>query len=313
MNKPASRRAITQRLSEVANARCVTPQYRLCPQSPFPAALIDILHCYLGLLYPPSGSLHSAIDCSKIVLAGDSGGASLILSLVQLILATQRAQSTLRPKVRFGGADVVLYMPAGALSLSAALDHALSLPSFHLRAQVDLVTPQWPYLDPGFPACEIWPSQPPREHLLCPASLLNHPLVSPCTAVSWSGSPPLWFANGEEAFADSALIVAKAAAQVGVAVSWTEFEKMPHIWPVYVPRWWQSVDVLKQWGIACRDMLEQKVKYGYEAHRIKIDRRIQDIDLMRLTMLKAEEASKIIMCKASSMPIFKGKTMEPKL
>jgi len=53
----------------------------LAPQYPFPCALLDAFASYLFLIDPPSGSGHSAIHPSKIILSGDSAGGGLALSV----------------------------------------------------------------------------------------------------------------------------------------------------------------------------------------------------------------------------------------
>ena len=61
-------------------------RYRLAPQNPFPAALVDGLLSYLHLLYPPPGALHIAYTPEQVFLGGDSAGGGLALSLTQLLL-----------------------------------------------------------------------------------------------------------------------------------------------------------------------------------------------------------------------------------
>lgn len=62
-------------LAEKAQALVVFPEYRLAPENPFPAGLEDIQHI-LYQLYEQSEKFQ--IDRDKIVLAGDSAGASII-------------------------------------------------------------------------------------------------------------------------------------------------------------------------------------------------------------------------------------------
>ena len=72
-------RSATFRLAGIADARVFAVDYRLAPQAPFPAALIDAVVAYKYLIEPPPGALHSAIDPSKLIIAGDSAGAFLFI------------------------------------------------------------------------------------------------------------------------------------------------------------------------------------------------------------------------------------------
>ena len=67
-------RPLTARIAEGSNARLFAVEYRLAPQHPFPAALVDAILAYKYLIDPPPGALHTAVDPSKIVIAGDSAG-----------------------------------------------------------------------------------------------------------------------------------------------------------------------------------------------------------------------------------------------
>jgi hypothetical protein len=71
---PDTHRAITLRLAKDCGGRVFSLRYRLAPQDPFPAALVDAVLAYKYLLYPPKGALHQPIDPTNIVIAGDSAG-----------------------------------------------------------------------------------------------------------------------------------------------------------------------------------------------------------------------------------------------
>jgi hypothetical protein len=68
---PATHRPTTKKLAKLTGGRCYSVRYRLAPQHPFPAALLDSLCAYLTLLHPPPGSFHQPVKPEHIVFAGD--------------------------------------------------------------------------------------------------------------------------------------------------------------------------------------------------------------------------------------------------
>ncbi|AEO64085.1 uncharacterized protein THITE_2109849 [Thermothielavioides terrestris NRRL 8126] len=68
---PATHRPTTKRLAKLTGGRVYSVRYRLAPQHPFPAALMDALMSYLALLYPPEGAFHEPVPPEHIVFAGD--------------------------------------------------------------------------------------------------------------------------------------------------------------------------------------------------------------------------------------------------
>lgn len=92
-----------QRHARKLQARVLAPRYRLAPQFPFPCGLLDCLATYLQMLeeQPPE----------TIVLAGDSAGGGMIVSLLVILR------------------DQGLPMPAGAILLSPWVDLTHSFPS----------------------------------------------------------------------------------------------------------------------------------------------------------------------------------------
>jgi len=59
--------------------------YRLAPQSPFPAAVIDTLAAYLYLIQPPANSGLNPINPSNIVIMGDSAGGGNYFTETQMV------------------------------------------------------------------------------------------------------------------------------------------------------------------------------------------------------------------------------------
>lgn len=111
------------------------PRYRLAPQNPFPAALLDALTAYLYLLHPPPGALHKPIPASKIIIAGDSAGGNLSFALLQLLLHLHRAGDNEdgyeviplsgpmhAPKITWQGAPHEAPLPCGIVGASPWVD-----------------------------------------------------------------------------------------------------------------------------------------------------------------------------------------------
>ena len=67
---PSTHRAITGHLAKLCGARVFTPDYRLAPEHPFPAALDDSVAAFRGLV-------SQGADPGSIVVAGDSAGGGL--------------------------------------------------------------------------------------------------------------------------------------------------------------------------------------------------------------------------------------------
>ena len=92
-----------QRHARKLKARVLAPRYRLAPQFPFPCGLQDCLAAYLYLL--------TAQEPTEIILAGDSAGAGMILSVMVILR------------------DQGIPLPAGAILISPWVDLTHSFPS----------------------------------------------------------------------------------------------------------------------------------------------------------------------------------------
>ncbi|KAL6716759.1 hypothetical protein ACLMJK_006327 [Lecanora helva] len=254
MGSPAGSRAIVAQLVKRTGGRVFSLDYRLSPQEPFPAALLDALVAYLALLYPPDGAFHDPVPASSIVLAGDSSGANLCFALLIIILHLEANKPP--SLVRFNGQDRILHKPAGVATVCGYFDLTLALPSCEKNRKFDIIghgglTP--PFLKPDFPACSAWPSSPPRGEIYCDPSAMAHPLVSPITASTWVGAPPLLFICGEEILADSNQIIAQQAARQGACIQWEQYTAMPHIFMTILPDLPQSRLCYNKWASFCKN------------------------------------------------------------
>ena len=102
-----------QRHARKLRARVLAPRYRLAPQYPFPCGLHDCLASYLWLL--------KTQDPSTVVLAGDSAGGGMVLSLMVILR------------------DQGLPLPAGATLISPWVDLTHSFPSVAQGSQFDYI------------------------------------------------------------------------------------------------------------------------------------------------------------------------------
>ena len=249
---PARYRVVTTRLAKMTGARVAAMKYRLTPTNAFPAQLLDIFLAYLSMIYPPPDAPHSAVVAKNLVLAGNSSGATLCLSLVKLLLELQRAGPA-GQEIDFHGRKVAAVMPAGVATVSGWFDLCDAMPSWHSNGN-DLLGVLQPLCTPTYPSDAIWPTDPPREHPYCAAAMLDHELVSPTAVRDWTGAPPMWFALGsEERGLDGNRVVASQAAKAGVTVTWNEYEGMPHDFPLTANMLPQSPHAFKLWAQACKD------------------------------------------------------------
>ncbi|KAF2713812.1 alpha/beta-hydrolase [Pleomassaria siparia CBS 279.74] len=103
-----------QRHARKLKARVLAPRYRLAPQFPFPCGLLDCLATYFYLL-------EQGQDPSTIILAGDSAGGGMVVSM----LVTLRDQG--------------VPLPAGAILISPWVDLTHSFPSLGGDGKLDYI------------------------------------------------------------------------------------------------------------------------------------------------------------------------------
>lgn len=203
---PASYRAFTSRLAVACNAQLFVLDYRLAPEHPFPAAADDVMAAYRYLL-----SKHDAAD---IVLAGDSAGAGLSLSLLVQIR------------------DADLPMPAAAVLLSPYADLAATGAS----------------LDTNTHTCAMFSGDAIRR--AAATYLDGAPAVdaraSPLYA-DYAGFPPLLiYVSDNEVLRDDGLRVAERAASADVVTDLRIWRGQPHVWPLFVPHLPEANQVLAE-------------------------------------------------------------------
>ncbi|KAJ4393388.1 hypothetical protein N0V93_002598 [Gnomoniopsis smithogilvyi] len=221
---PASHRPTTKKIAKLTGGRCYSVRYRLAPQNPFPAALIDALQSYLTLLHPPKGAFHEPVKPENIVFAGDSAGGNLSMALTQLLLEFQRTDT----RVHWYGEEIAVPLPAGVALSSPWMDMTHSSPSCKTNAPFDYLPMLQGIEKIPRPSCAAWPASPPRKMLYCADALITHPLVTLLTARNWKGCPPVYMSTGWELLADEDKYMAANLHAQGVPIIWEEFEGMPH-------------------------------------------------------------------------------------
>lgn len=187
---PRTHRKLAALLSRAAHARVLTPEYRLAPEHPFPAAVTDALKTYGWLL-------DQGIAEENIMVGGDSAGGGLTLSL---LLALREARAKL---------------PRAAVLLSAWTDLSASSGSYERHRRLDPSITREGLREAGLMyAGDRHPTDP---------------IISPLFADP-SGLPPLLVhVGGDEVMFDDSRIFAERAKIAGVPVTYKVYEGMWHV------------------------------------------------------------------------------------
>jgi acetyl esterase/lipase len=177
-------------LSKAGNMKVLTPDYRLAPEHPFPAAVKDALKAF-GFL------LDQGFGASNIIVGGDSAGGGLALCM---LLALREAKAE---------------MPRAAVVMSPWTDLSCSSPTYLSHRKLD------PIIDKaGLSAAGLWYAgkRDPKD-----------PMASPLFA-DLSGLPPLLVqVGGDETMLDDSRIFADRARAAGVDVTYKMFDGMWHV------------------------------------------------------------------------------------
>jgi acetyl esterase/lipase len=189
-------RVFLSRLSRASGGRVLGLEYRLAPESPFPAAVEDAVAAYRWLLA-------QGVDPKGITIGGDScGGGLTVATLVALRYLGEpmpAAGVCISPWVDLEGTG-------GSMSSKADLDPIVQREMLQFMAQL--------YLGD-------------RDQ--------RTPLASPLYA-DLRGLPPLLILVGTaETLLDDSTRLAERAKAAGVAVELEVWDDMVHVWPIFAP------------------------------------------------------------------------------
>lgn len=194
VGSPAAYYGISGHLAKLLGARVYLPDYRLAPEHPFPAGLDDTLAAYRWLL----GKVGDARD---IVLAGDSAGGAMVVSVMV--------------KAR----NAAIPLPAGGVAISPWANLEMTGASYTSREGID-------------PLCT-------RAALAMMArgalgsTRPSDPDASPVFA-DVRGLPPVMIQVGEsEVMMSDAIRLATHLAENRVRTSLEIWPEMFHVWPMF--------------------------------------------------------------------------------
>lgn len=206
---PATHRELAARISASTGVEVLSPDYRLSPEHPFPAAVEDVHEAYLWLLdrgYSPS----------RLALGGESSGGGLALQTLLYLKANG------------------VPLPAAAFFLSPVTDWIrLDGESYHTRAALD------PLLSPS--QCRFTAS------LYIGGHAKDSGLLDP-TKMDLAGLPPLWIQVGDhEILRSDAERLAERASEAGVDVHFKVWPGLWHVFQAtarLVPEARESIEQL---------------------------------------------------------------------
>ena len=211
----AATRATVARISAEAKVRCLSIEYRLAPEHPFPAAIDDTYTAYNWLL-------KEGMDPKNIIVSGQSAGGGLCLALL------------LKIKENNG------FQPKGAVAISPWTDLSQSGKTMITNANIDPVISK-KYLDR---MANLYLSQ--ASNIL--------PLASPLYG-DLSGLPNLLVQVGSaETMLDDSKRFVERAKHANVDVQIEIWENMFHGWHGSAHILKDAEEAIKSIGVFCRKL-----------------------------------------------------------
>ena len=216
----AATRATVARISAEAKVRCLSIEYRLAPEHPFPAAIDDTFTAYNWLL-------KEGLNPKNIIVSGQSAGGGLCLALLLKLKEKN------------------FFQPKGAVALSPWTDLTQSGNTMKINADIDPVISK-KYLDR-------------MANLYLAKTSNTSPLASPLYG-ELSGLPPLLVQVGsaETMLDDSRRFVEKAKiAKVDVQIE--VWKDMFHGWHGSAHILKDGEKAIKNIGLFCKNLFNNKL------------------------------------------------------
>jgi monoterpene epsilon-lactone hydrolase len=198
----ASHRAIAAELALLSGMAVLVPDYRLAPEQPFPAALID---CAAALTHAAANGPEGPGAFGRLALAGDSAGGNLAVAIA---LGLAPLADVPRPE------RLMLFSPfLGVEPVNGGFAHAPDDPAVAGEA-MGLV-----------------------GQLYAPGQSVDDPAISPLLAEDAALlrlPPTLIFASAAETLRGQALTFAQRVWSLGGSLRLSLWPDMPHVWPVFM-------------------------------------------------------------------------------
>lgn len=184
-------RTLTKKLAMSTSMDVLSFDYRLAPENPYPAAIEDAMKVWNYLMLLGYGA-------RDVILAGDSAGGNLALSLALQLKAQKRL------------------LPRGLILMSPWTDLTASGQSHETKAAID------PVLNAGYLA-EMTGNYAAKEKL-------NDPFISPLFG-DYEGFPPVYIQVGEnEVLLDDSVMLYRKLLHANVSV---RLDRFPGMWHVF--------------------------------------------------------------------------------
>ncbi|MEQ1770904.1 MAG: alpha/beta hydrolase [Devosia sp.] len=213
-------RRLAAEIARHTQLQVLTPDYRLAPEHPFPAAVDDALMAWRWLL-------EQGYSAKGIVVGGDSAGGGLALSM---LLSLREAN---------------LALPRAAVLMSPWTDLTVALPSHEtMRARDAMLTQE------ALIVAADWYAR----------GRLNDPVVSPVLADLRGLPPLLIHVGGDEVLLDDSRVLAQRARDAGVTVNYKSWLGLWHVFHSAAPNVPESVQALVEIAAFIRSQFGDQVR-----------------------------------------------------
>ncbi len=214
---PRTHAKLAAGIAVATGCRVVSVDYRLAPEHPHPAAVVDALAAYRWLLeqgYAPN----------QVAVSGDSAGGGLT---VAMLLAAR---------------DEGVPQPAAAVPLSPWVDLEGTGESMDTKAEADLIV--------GRDGLKL------MADMYVAGGDIRHPLVAPMYG-DFTGIAPLYIQVGsDETLLDDSTRLAAVAARAGVDVRLDVFPEMQHVFQSGLGMFPEADDAIERIGRYLRGKLQ---------------------------------------------------------